>query len=129
MPLTESELLKALEPQLINWTLVREKYIVNRLKAAKDDLKLATGIHDVWMWAYRKHRQLLVVEKDFYCPAFVTGKGETIFSNGNKANKMITKDAVNDIIEKVLENGGDVEFVDDLKEYNRIALVEQPGND
>ena len=69
------------------------------------------------------------MEKDFYCPAFVTEKGETIFSNSSETNKMVTKDAVDDIIEKVLENGGDVEFVEDLKEYNKIALIEQPGND
>ncbi|MBK6634610.1 MAG: hypothetical protein IPG38_10090 [Chitinophagaceae bacterium] len=35
------------------------------------------------------------------------------------------KDAVDDVIEKVLENGGDVEFVDEgvLKEYQHIALI------
>jgi hypothetical protein len=36
------------------------------------------------------------------------------------------KDAVDDVIEKVLENGGDVEFVDEgiLKDYNHIALIQ-----
>jgi hypothetical protein len=36
------------------------------------------------------------------------------------------KDAVDDVIEKVLENGGDVEFTDKdvLKDYQRIALVQ-----
>jgi hypothetical protein len=36
------------------------------------------------------------------------------------------RDAVDDIIEKVLEYGGDVEFVDSglLKQYDRIALVQ-----
>ncbi|MEI8059611.1 MAG: hypothetical protein WCG67_05590 [Ferruginibacter sp.] len=35
------------------------------------------------------------------------------------------KDAVDDVMEKVLENGVDVEFVDDgvLKDYHRIALI------
>jgi len=126
---TENELLKALVPQLINWKVIKERHIINRLEIAKQDLKLVTGIHDVWIQASRKHKQLLVVEKDFYCPAFVTEKGETIFSNSSETNKMVTKDAIDDIIEKVLENGGDVEFVEDLKEYNKIALIEQPGND
>jgi len=31
---------------------------------------------------------------------------------------------VDEIIEMVLKNGGDVEFVDDLKEYNHIALID-----
>jgi len=35
------------------------------------------------------------------------------------------KDAVDDIIEKVLENGGDIEFVDQdvLRDYGHIALI------
>jgi hypothetical protein len=64
------------------------------------------------------------VERDFYCPAFLTEKGETVFEDNDKKNIMIAKDAVDDVIEKVLANGGDVEFVDNLKDYNRIALID-----
>ena len=41
------------------------------------------------------------------------------------SNSLFIKDAVDDVIEKVLENGGDVEFVDEglLKEYKHIALI------
>jgi hypothetical protein len=36
------------------------------------------------------------------------------------------KDAVDDVIEKVLQHGGDVEFVDEgmLKDYGHIVLVQ-----
>ena len=69
------------------------------------------------------------MEKDFNCPAFVSAKGETFFYNSDKKNsECIAKDAVDNIIERVLENGGDVEFVDELKEYNHIALVEYYRN-
>ena len=36
------------------------------------------------------------------------------------------KDAVDTLIEKVLENGGDVEFVEPgmLKDYNHLALIQ-----
>jgi hypothetical protein len=44
--------------------------------------------------------------------------------NAEKQNQFETKDVVGDIIEKVLESGGDVEFVEELKDYNRIALIE-----
>jgi len=126
---TESELQAAVAPQLQDWKHIREMHIMNCLKIAEDNHKLTTGIHDVWMQAKRLHRQLLIVEKDFYCSAFVIKNGEIIFSNNGEENQMIAKDAVDDIIEKVLKNGGDVEFVNALKDYNRIALVEQPGND
>jgi hypothetical protein len=121
---TETELITAVEPQLQNWRAIKQKHLINSLKIAQDDLKLVTGIHDVWMHANRLHKQLLVVERDFYCPAFVTANGKTIFINSNDQKEVITKDAVDDVIEKVLQNGGDVEFVDDLRDYNRIALIE-----
>lgn len=121
---TETELRKLLELQLKNWKLVKGKYLRTQIKMAQNNLQLAAGIHDVWMQASRRHKQLLIVEKDFYCPAFVTANGETIFRNNNKQNEVIANDAVDDIMEKVLQHGGDVEFVDDLKEYNRIALVD-----
>jgi len=122
---TEKGLLKPIEPYFKNWQAVKEKDIVNRLEIAQNDGNLATGIHDVWIRANHPHKQLLVVEKDFYCPAFVTEKGETIFTNRNGINTIIANDAIDDIIEKVLQNGGDVEFVDELRNYNRIALIKQ----
>ena len=113
-----------MEVQLKNWNSIKEQHLRNWLKNAQDNLQLSTGIDDVWTQANRRHKQLLIVEKDFYCPAFVTAKGETIFNNSNQQNDLIVKDAVDDVIEKVLQNGGDVEFVDELKDYNRIALID-----
>jgi hypothetical protein len=121
---TESELLKALEPQLKNWNVVRENHLQHQLKMARDDNKLTIGIRNVWMRANLKHKQLLIVERNFYCPALLTEKGETVFADGDRNNVIAAKDAVDDVIEKVLANGGDVEFVDDLKDQNRIALMD-----
>lgn len=125
---TERELIEAIEPQLSNWNAVKEKHLMNYLRIAEDNLNLVSGIHDVWLNANRRHKQLLVVEKDFYCPAFVTEKGETVFCKSNIDSTVITKDAVDDIIERVLENGGNVEFVDALNKYDRIALTDDNHN-
>jgi hypothetical protein len=120
----ENELLKALEPQLKNWHVIRENYLLQQLKIAQDSNRLVTGIHDVWMRADSGCKQLLIVEKDFYFPEFIT---EKVFINSDRKNVMIAPNAVDDIIEKVLANGGDVEFVDDLKDYSGIALITQPA--
>jgi len=51
---------------------------------------------------------------------------EIIYKATEPFNKFsYIKDAVDDVIEKVLENGGDVEFVDEglLKDYHHIALI------
>ncbi|HVZ97874.1 MAG TPA: hypothetical protein VG847_13420 [Chitinophagaceae bacterium] len=110
---SEFDLRKALEPQIENWRAVKEKDVRNRLGAAQNDLKLVTGIHEVWKHASRKQGRLLVVEKDFNYPAHL-----------NPQQESPPGDIVDDIIERVLESGGDVEFVDELKEYNHIALIE-----
>ena len=122
---TESELQKLMQVQLTNWNAIKEQYLRNRLKTPGDNIQMVTGIHDVWMQANCRYKQLLIVEKDLYCRAFSTTNGETVFENHDDESKLIAKDAVDDIIEKVLQNGGDVEFVDDLKEYNRIALIDE----
>jgi len=122
---SEQELQQALEPYIRNWALIKQKAVFNKLHVAQDDAKLAIGIHDVWKYANRKHGQLLVVEKDFYCPAFVTEDGEITFcTDTNDKTTIETNDIVNDIIEKVLGSGGDVEFVNELKDFNHIALIE-----
>ena len=45
-------------------------------------------------------------------------------TSGNTS--LYIKDAVDDVIEKVLENGGDVEFVEEglLNDYQQIALIQ-----
>lgn len=122
---TESYLQKTLEPFIQNWGSVKETNLLNKLAAAHNECRLAAGIYDVWTQANHKHGQLLIVEKDFHCPALKYANGETVFCNNDKKNGgLITRELVDNIIEKVLENGGDVEFVDELKEYNHIALIE-----
>ncbi len=114
---SEYDLRNALEPQIENWRAVKEKDVRNRLGVAQNDLKLVTGVENVWNHANRKLGRLLVVEKDLNYPA-----------HGNSEDTAPTKDVVDDIIEKVLESGGDVEFVDELKDYNHIALIEYYHN-
>jgi hypothetical protein len=122
---TESDLQKTLEPFIQNWGSVKETDLLNKLATAQNESRLAAGIYAVWTQANRKHGQLLIVEKDFNCPALKYANGETVFCNNDKKNgALITGELVDNIIEKVLENGGDVEFVDELKEYGHIALIE-----
>ena len=50
---------------------------------------------------------------------------ETAFA-GENGSPLFLKDAVDDVIEKVLASGGDVEFVDEglLDQYGHIAVIE-----
>ena len=122
-----SELLELLKPYKENWKKVIETNIVNKLIEAEGNTKLVSGIRDVWRTASNQKGQLLVLEKNYMYPAENNAASEVIYKAIEPFNKFsYIKDAVDDVIEKVLENGGDVEFVEEgmLAKYNHIALIQ-----
>lgn len=124
---TLPQLKKILEPHITDWKKVKEKDLLNQLEEAAGKKKLAVGMKDVWREAMNHKGRLLVVEKN-YMYAAQHGSSEDVIHKAVEPYSKFSyiKDAVDDVIEKVLENGGDVEFVDKdvLKDYNNIALVQ-----
>lgn len=124
---TAEELKQLLQPYISDWKKVNQKNILNKLEEAAGKHKLAAGIQEVWREAINQKGRLLVVEKNYMCMAQHGGSEEVIYKVPGPFNKFsYIKDAVDDVIEKVLENGGDVEFVDEavLKDYQQIALIQ-----
>jgi hypothetical protein len=81
----------------------------------------------VWKAASEKKGRLLVIEKNYVCPARQGDQRENIYISSDLVNNDFhIKDAVDDTIEMVLQSGGDVEFVDEgvLSDYQKIALME-----
>jgi Bacterial archaeo-eukaryotic release factor family 3 len=120
-----AELNQVLEPHIHDWETVAKTNLKKRLDDAYGRNKLAVGIKDVWKEAMNNKGQLLVVEKNFTHPAIQGSKKEDIRDAIGKYDKnFFIPDAVEKIIEQVLEHGGDVEFGDAgmLKDYDRIAL-------
>lgn len=124
---TIDELKKVLEPYIANWQKVKQKDLLNMLEEAAGKKKLAIGIHDVWHEAMNHKGRLLVVEKN-YMYAAQHGSSEDRIEKPTETFNTFSyiKDAVDDVIEKVLESGGDVEFVDAplLQQYYHIALIQ-----
>ncbi|MCW3092016.1 MAG: hypothetical protein JWP81_3085 [Ferruginibacter sp.] len=123
---TPTEQLKeALNPYIEDWKKVKQRDLLNQIETAAGKKKLSAGIRNVWDEAMARKGRLLVVEKS-YIPQ--SGTSDEIINKAMKSYNAHSyiKDEVDDIIEKVLENGGDVEFVDDglLKNYQKIALVQ-----
>jgi len=123
----EADIRKAIAPHVVDWKKVKEDDVLLRLDAARGGGKLAIGIQHVWKEASENKGRLLVVEKNYMCAAD-QGCTESIILPHDEAtnNPFYIKDAVDDVIEKVLENGGDVEFVEPgvLKDYQHIALLQ-----
>jgi hypothetical protein len=110
-------------PYLNDWQKIKEKDILFQLQKAIATNKCSLGINEVFAAANKKHGNFLIVERNFTQPAFLNEQGEINTTNTN--NGIYIKDAVDDAMEKVLVDGGDVEFVSDgvLKDYGHIALI------
>lgn len=126
---TTHEILTVLAPKLTNWENIKQFDIIRKLKLATEKKQITIGIKNVWKDTMNKKGKLLVVEKNFSYAAehsLSNSSSSNIYKAIEPYNKFsYIKDAVDDIIEKVLENGGDVEFVEDnmLKEFEHIALI------
>ncbi|MEI9935048.1 MAG: hypothetical protein WDM71_09425 [Ferruginibacter sp.] len=119
---SETEIRKTLDPHITNWKNIRQQHLLSQIEEGIGTKKTACGISEVWRSSVNKNSQLLIVEKDFvYSPKVDPEPG----SKEKKDNRFYIKDMVDDIMERVLNNGGDVEFVDNelLKDYGHIALL------
>lgn len=123
---TPDELRVKLEPYINDWKKIKQKDLLNQLEDAYSKNKLATGMREVWREATNSQGRLLVVEKNYMYAATQGSQEGQITPATHPLNQYsYIKDAVDQVIEKVLENGGDVEFVDpdELINYGHIALV------
>jgi hypothetical protein len=115
-----------LQPYINDWKKVKEKNLLNQIDEAAGRKKVAVGIKSVWHDAMQKKGQLLVVEKNYMYAAQQGASVDEIDKLEEPYNRFsYIKDAVDDVIEKVLENGGDVEFVDEavLEQFEKIVLI------
>jgi hypothetical protein len=122
---TDAELIRVLKPSIEKLRADNNVEVLRQLEQAQDAGKLELGVKAVWYAATRKLGKTLIVEKDFMYPADHTADEAHIQShNTGTPTPFYIKDAVDDIIEKVIEYGGDIIFLDDmLEEYQHIALI------
>ena len=84
-----------------------------------------SGIQEVWEATKEDKAFKLLVEKDFRSPGFVDKDAYRLYLRPPPTPHKVLADAVDDIIEMVLEKDGHVFFTDNgmLKDYQRIALI------
>ena len=121
------ELKKIINPLTNDWVKVRQQSFRHQLTFASGEKKVVSGIKKVFSEAMRNQGHLLLVEKNYRYPAGYETSNDLIDKAVQPYSQFsYVKDAVDDIIEKVLEENGDVEFVDKeiLAGYDHIALIE-----
>ncbi|NLX35248.1 MAG: hypothetical protein GXY68_00990 [Chloroflexi bacterium] len=113
------------------WPPVKASLAAQRIERL-DELGRAVGaqrsastIGEVWRLAHDGRGELLLVEEDYHYPALVDETGRHLAPADDDTAPEVLDDAVDDVIETVLRQGGRVVFVDagQLAEHGRIALV------
>ena len=125
--LPSAELAKIIEPAILDWKKIQMKLIFQKMEDAAGAGKLVSGIKEVWKQVNNSRGKLLIVEKNFRVSAEQGSDKSEILELSKPYNDFsYIRDAVDDMIEKMLEMGADVEFVetDTLKEYGRIVLIQ-----
>jgi hypothetical protein len=82
------------------------------------------GIDQVWRAAYEKRCQTLLVETTFEHPAEVSPAGDRLLPHTGRGPAALD-DAVDELIERVIADGGDVFFYEPgvLDLHQRIAAI------
>lgn len=122
--LSEAKTGVIMRPYITNWKKVKDKYLLQKLYEASFNRKLAVGVSDVLHVAEQKRGELLIVERNYTYPVVHAYDKKMDLIKNIPTGTMFT-DLVDEIIEAVLENGGDVEFVDEgvLNKFMHIALI------
>ncbi len=121
-----AELKELLKPHTEEWKKTKQNELLHKIDEAAGKKKLAAGMKEVWRDAMQNKGQLLIVEKNFMYAAQRGGIEDVLYDVGRSTNQFsFIKDAVDDVLEKVLANGGDVEFVNEgsLEKFQHIVLI------
>ena len=113
------------------WPPVRDALAERRTQAFADldasvsARRYASGIQQVWPMALEGRGSKLLVEQDFHYPAQLDASGFRLLPEGAASGPEALDDAVDEVIEIVLEKGGLVVFTDPgtLSVHQQIALI------
>lgn len=122
---TDQEVLAAVQPAIRKYKNRQTEKLKEQIANTLEVGRLVAGVASVWTAAKDKLGKLLIVERNFMAPAEHTDKEHFIRTHDPEDGGLYIKDAVDDIIEMVLDSGGEVAFVDDgeLNDYMHIALI------
>ncbi len=125
-PATTEDIRNILIPYLQDWQKIKRKFIAALLRKATESGNLSVGMKEVFKEAVDRSSRLLLVEKDYQYPSQSTDNEEIIFKATQPYSRYsYIKDAVDEVIEKILDRDGDVEFVSKrmMEKHNHIALI------
>lgn len=114
-----------ISPVIFGYLQDKRAKLINEFIEKTGQHLATSGIQDIWSAAMEGKAFKLLVEKDYRCPGFLGENNYYLYLRPPQRPHMVLTDAVDDLIEMVLEKEGRVFFVDNglLKDYERIGLI------
>jgi hypothetical protein len=119
------ELARLTWPVMRNYMAEKKTHMLQKLEDSIGNGHYASGIDQVWSTAFEGRGAILLVEEEFQFPAVINEDNQILSPAEDSTSPGIVDDAVDEIIEEVINRGGQVFFVDkdDLRVHNRIAMI------
>lgn len=120
------DLKRLLKLRMADWQQIKQKNLLHQLREAAGKNKLSVGVEDVRCEVINRRGRILLLEKQYLSDTNLLASGELNYKTAESYNKFsCIKNPIDEMIDKVLENGGEVEFVSNgfLEEYSHIALI------
>jgi hypothetical protein len=122
---------KILHLCIVDWQKIKQKYLLSQLEEAANKNMLVAGMSNVWQEIMNHKGQMLLIEKRYLYDTVQEEKDGLNYEMPGWYNKFsCIKNSIDELIEKILENGGNVELVSNgfLQEYGQIALIKNDDN-
>lgn len=112
-------------PIVQEYTARQKAGVIDDLAAAVGAQKAASGIGEAWRMAQEGRGLRLIVEESFVYPARLDETGLQLTPAEDPTAPDVIDDAVDELIELVIEKGGDVTIVEDgaLATHQRLGLI------
>lgn len=120
-----ADLAERTRPVIEDYLRSRESEAVALLDRRTGEQRVASGMAAVWLAARRERVEMLAVEEDFFFPARLSEDGEQLVRARDVEHPDVLDDAVDELIELVLERGGWVALVENgaLAQHDQVALT------
>ncbi|MFA6060356.1 MAG: hypothetical protein WC756_19300 [Taibaiella sp.] len=120
-----SELKDRIKPFAAKYKALRTDILLSEIEKAMNSNTVVIGAEGVWENINENNSRLLIVEKNYAFQAEYVDNNCIRKYSGTESSVLHIKDAVDDIIEKAIQSGCEISFVDDgvLNNYKHIALI------